>query len=54
MSAEEKKSSGPDGKGKAMERLQFDVPEGATQEQVADMITNQILGLVSKDATDQD
>ena len=53
MSAEEKKSSGPDGKGKAMERLQFDIPEGATKEQVDDMITNQILGLVSKDATDQ-
>jgi len=37
-----------------MERLQFDIPEGTTKEQVADMITNQILGLVSKDATNQD
>ena len=37
-----------------MERLQFDIPEGTTKEQVADMNTNQILGLVSKDATNQD
>ena len=53
MSAEKKKSSEPDGKEKAMERLQFDIPEGTANEQVADMIANQILGLVSKDATDQ-
>ena len=53
MSEEDKKPSESEREKKAMERLQFDIPEGATKEQVADMIADKILGISPKESTDQ-
>jgi hypothetical protein len=54
MSEEDKKPSESEREKKAMERLQFDIPEGATKEQVADMIADKILRISPKESTDQD
>ena len=54
MNVEDKNSPKPAGEKKVIKRLQFDIPDGATPEEVADKIADQILGLLPKKSSEDE